>query len=53
MFQDVDDPESVVMMIETDEIGKLEAMMNDPSFKELSASTTVIDPIIVSAEVDV
>jgi hypothetical protein len=51
MFQDVDDPNSVVMMIETDELGKLEVVMNGPGFKELSASTTVIDPIIVSVEV--
>ena len=52
-FQDVDDPKSVVLVIETDEAGKLAAMMDDPRFAELKVSHTVIDPIIISAEVDV
>jgi hypothetical protein len=52
-FQDVDEPNSIVLVIETDEPGNLAAMMDDPGFTELKASHTVIDPIIVSAEVDV
>ena len=52
-FQDVDEPNSIVLVIETDEPGKLAAMMDDPVFAELKTSHTVIDPIIVSAEVDV
>ncbi len=52
-FQDVDEPNSIVLVIETDKPGKLAAMMDDPGFAELKASHTVIDPIIVSAEVDV
>jgi len=50
-FQDVDDPNSIVLVIETDQPGNLAAMMDDPGFAELKVSHTVIDPIIVSAEV--
>jgi hypothetical protein len=52
-FQDVDDPNSIVLVIETDEPGKLAAIVDDPGFDELKVSHTVLDPIIVSAEVDV
>ena len=52
-FQDVDDPNSIVLVIETDEPGKLAAIVDDPGFDEMKVSHTVIDPIIVSAEVDV
>ena len=52
-FQDVAEPNSVVLVIETDEPGKLVAMLEDPSLAELNASHTVIEPIIVSAEINV
>ena len=52
-FQDVDDPNSIVLVIETDEPEKLAAMMNAPEVAEVKASHTVIDPITVSTEVDV
>ncbi len=52
-FQDVDEPNSIVLVIETDEPGELATIMDDRRFAELKASHTVIDPIIVSAEVDV
>ena len=52
-FQDVDEPNSIVLVIETDDPGELTAMMDDPVFADLKASHTVIDPIIVSAEVAV
>jgi hypothetical protein len=52
-FQDVDEPNSIVLVIETDEAGNLAAMMDDPGLAELKVSHTVIDPIIISAEVDV
>ena len=52
-FQDVDDPNSIILVIETDEPGNLAAMMDDPDFAELKVSHTVIDPIVVSAEVDI
>jgi hypothetical protein len=50
-FQDVDDPNSIVLVIETEKPGTLAAMMDDPQFTEAGASQTVIDPITVSAEV--
>jgi len=52
-FQDVHEPNSIVLVIETDEPGELAAMLDDPVFADLKTSHTVIDPIIVSAEVDV
>jgi hypothetical protein len=50
-FQDVGDPNSIVLVIETDVPGKLAAMMDDRQFAAVKASHTVIDPIVVSAEV--
>jgi len=52
-FQDVDDANSIVLVIETDEPEKLAAMMNSPEVAAVKASHTVIDPITVSTEVDV
>ena len=51
-FQDVDDPNSVVLVIETDEPDKLAELMADPKNDEVKASHTVIEPIIVSVEID-
>ncbi len=50
-FQDVNDPNSVILVIETEEPGKLAAIMDDLPFAEAKASHTVISPITVSAEV--
>ena len=50
-FQDTNDPKSIVLVIETDRPGKLAAMMDDPEFAAVKTSHTVIDPIVVSAEV--
>ena len=52
-LQDVDDPNSIVLLIETDEPEKLAAMLNSPEVAEVKASHTVIDPITISTEVDV
>lgn len=52
-LQDVDEPKSIVLVIETDDPGKLAALMDDPAFAELRASHTVIDPIVISVEVNV
>ena len=51
-FQDIDDANSVVLVIETDEPEKLATMMNAPEVAAVKASHTVIDPITVSTEVD-
>ena len=50
-FRDTDDPNSIVMVIETDEPEKLAAMMNAPEVADVKASHTVIDPTTVSTEV--
>jgi len=52
-FQDIDDANSVVLVIETDEPEKLATMMNAPEVAAVKAAHTVIDPITVSTEVDV
>ena len=52
-FQDVDDPESIVLVIETDDPQNLATLMNNPKYDDVKASHTVIEPIIVSAEVSV
>ena len=52
-FQDVDDPNSIVLVIETDQPGKLAAMVDDPKNAAGKASHPVLEPTIVSAEVGV
>lgn len=49
-FQDMDDPNSVVLIIDTDDVEKLAAIINDPVNDELKAKHTVIPPIIISTE---
>lgn len=51
-FQDTDDPNSVVLVIETTDLEKLGALINDPANAEIKARHTVIDPIIMSMPVD-
>ena len=51
-FQDMDDPNSVVLVVEATDLEKLGAIMNDPANAALKASHTVIDPIIISTPVD-
>ena len=52
-FQDTEDPESVVLVVEVNDIEKLEAIINDPANKQYKDKHTVIDPIIVSMPVNV
>lgn len=47
-FQDLDNPNSVVMVIETPDIELLGAMINDPQHDGLKAAHTVLEPITVS-----
>jgi hypothetical protein len=51
-FQDTDDPNSVVMIIEVTDLDKLAAIMNDPKNKDVKNKHTVIEPIIMSMPVD-
>jgi hypothetical protein len=50
-FQDADDPNSVLLLVETDDLEKLGAMINDPKNQQIKDSHTVIEPITMSAEV--
>ncbi len=50
-FQDVDNPNSVLLLIETDDPGALAAFVNDPANDAIKATHTVIDPITMATEV--
>tara|TARA_R110001583_G_scaffold115385_4_gene265888 strand:- start:238 stop:507 length:270 start_codon:yes stop_codon:yes gene_type:complete len=52
-FQDTDDPNSVVLIIEVTDMEKFEAILNDPSLKALKDKHTVLEPIKVSVPVAV
>lgn len=51
-FQDTDDPNSVVLVLEVTDLELLGAMVNDPKNKEVKDLHTVIEPIIMSMEVE-
>jgi hypothetical protein len=51
-FQDTDDPKSVVLVVEVTDLEKLGAIINDPKNQEAKDRHTVIDPIIMSMQVD-
>jgi hypothetical protein len=52
-FQDVDDPNSVVLVIEVDDVEKMGAMVNDPANAAIKARHTVLEPITISMPVEV
>lgn len=49
-FQDMNDPNSVVLIIETDNLEKLASVINDPVHDEIKAKHTVLEPITISTE---
>lgn len=51
-FQDMNDPHSVVLVIETDDLEALAKAINDPVHDEAKARHTVLEPIIVSTEIN-
>ena len=51
-FQDVDDPNSVVLVIETTNLELLGAIINDPKNKGLKDRHTVLEPIKMSMEIN-
>lgn len=51
-FQDTDDPNSVVLVIEATDIALLGAIINDPKNKPFKDKHTVIEPVILSTPVD-
>lgn len=51
-FQDTDDPNSVVLVVEVTDLEKLGAIINDPKNQDAKDRHTVIDPITMSMQVD-
>ena len=51
-FQDTDDPNSVVLVIEATNLELLGAIINDPKNKAVKELHTVIDPVILSMPVE-
>jgi hypothetical protein len=52
-FQDAGDPNSVVLVIETDDLDAFTDTVSDPALDALKAKHTVIEPIVISTEVAV
>ena len=50
-FQDVDNPNSVVILIETENLELLGAIINDPKNQHLKDKHTVIEPITMSVQI--
>ena len=51
-FQDVDDPNSVVLVLEVTNMELFHEILNDPKTQSLKDKHTVLEPIIVSMEID-
>jgi uncharacterized membrane protein len=51
-FQDVDDPNSVILVIEVTNLELLGAIINDPKNKGLKDKHTVLEPITMSMEIN-
>lgn len=51
-FQDQDDPQSVVLVLEVADMEKLGALMNDPGIQEAKDRHTVKEPIVLSTQVN-
>jgi len=52
-FQDQDDPNSVVLVLEVTDMEKLGAIMTDPNIQEAKDRHTVKEPILLSIQVPV
>jgi len=51
-FQDSDDPNSVVLVMEVTDLEKLKAIINDPKNQGIKDKHTVLEPITISSQVD-
>ena len=51
-FQDTTDPNSVILVIEATDVALLGAIINDPKNHAVKELHTVIDPVILSMQVD-
>ncbi|MEO6681781.1 MAG: hypothetical protein ABIN48_03060 [Ginsengibacter sp.] len=52
-FQDTDDPNSILLVMEVNDMDKLQEIMQDPSTKDLKDKHTVKEPITMSMPVDI
>ncbi len=52
-FQDMDDPNSVVIVIEVTDLEKLGAIINDPENQDVKNKHTVLEPIVMSMQVEI
>ena len=50
-FQDADDPQSVVLLLDVPDLDKFGAILHDPRNAALSTKHTVVQPVIVSEPV--
>lgn len=51
-FKDTDNPNSVVMVVEVTDMEKLAAIINDPNNQPVKVRHTVLEPILISMQVD-
>jgi hypothetical protein len=51
-FQDTDDPNSVILVVEVTDMELLGAIINDPKNQEVKDLHTVIEPITMSKQVE-
>lgn len=51
-FQDTDDPNSVVLVMEVTDLDLLGAIINDPKNQGIKDLHTVLEPITISLQVD-
>ena len=51
-FQDQDDPNSVILVMEVTDMDKFGAIMNDPKTQDAKDRHTVLEPITISMQVD-
>jgi hypothetical protein len=51
-FQDQDDPNSVVIVMEVTDMEKFGAIMGDPNTQDAKDRHTVLEPITISMQVD-
>ena len=52
-FQDTEDPESVVLVVDVFDLDRMQALMRDPEVAVTKEKHTVKEPIIVSLPVEV
>ncbi|REG91061.1 hypothetical protein [Algoriphagus antarcticus] len=51
-FQDMDNPNSVVLVIEVTDLELLESIINDPKNQGIKDKHTVLEPITMSMEIN-